>query len=186
MKILINETQALRLLELMDNNKVICDSCGWSWDLSEGGDDPYICNKCGTDNSEETSEGEFKGKRVMVYYNLHKHTFSVTYKSKVILHADYVKLKDVEFRVRKGGKERVRSEMSKNVHAFVIGDLVDYCQYPCENIPEEPTDNVVTYNPYKYDSFVYKSDEKPVYKAKEVDMVNLKNKLFVINEITKY
>jgi len=186
MKILINETQALRLLELMDNNKVICDSCGWSWDLSEGGDDPYICNKCGTDNSEETSEGEFKGKRVMVYYNLHKHTFSVTYKSKVILHADYVKLKDVEFRVRKGGKERVRSEMSKNVHAFVIGDLVDYCKYPCENIPEEPTDNVVMYNPYKYDSFVYKSDESPVYKAKEVDMVNLKNKLFVINEIIKH
>ena len=45
MKILINETQALRLLELMDNNKVICNSCGWFWDLSEGGDDPYICHK---------------------------------------------------------------------------------------------------------------------------------------------
>jgi hypothetical protein len=45
MKILINETQALRLLELMDNNKVICDSCGWSWDLSEGGDSPYICHE---------------------------------------------------------------------------------------------------------------------------------------------
>ena len=44
----------------------------------------------------------FIGKRVMVYYNLHKHTFSVTYKSKVIMHADYVKLGDVEFRVRKG------------------------------------------------------------------------------------
>lgn len=50
MKILIKESQALRLLELMDNNKVICDSCGWSWDLSEGGDDPYICHKCGHDN----------------------------------------------------------------------------------------------------------------------------------------
>ena len=101
MKILINETQALRLLELMDNNKVICNSCGWFWDLSEGGDDPYICHKCWTDNSEETSEDEFKGKRVMVYYNLNKHTFSVTYKSKVILHVGYFKLKDGEFRVRK-------------------------------------------------------------------------------------
>jgi len=27
------------------------------------------------------------GKKVMVYYNLHKHTFSVTYKGVVILHA---------------------------------------------------------------------------------------------------
>ncbi len=181
MKIIINERQYRRLLEIVTNDKVICDECGWSWDLADGGDDPYICHKCGHNNSEE----DFKGLRVMVYYNLHKHTFSVTYKSKVILHADYVKLTDVEFRVRQGGKDKVRSEKSKNVHAFVIGTLVDYCQYPCENIPEEANDNVVTYNPYKYDSFVYKSNEKPVYTAKEVDMINKKNKLFVINEIRK-
>lgn len=131
-------------------------------------------------------EDKFKGERVMVYYNLHKHTFSVSYKSKVILHADYVKLKDVEFRVRKTGKERVRREMVKNVHAFVIGDLVDYCQSPCKNIPKEPTDNVITYNPYKYDSFVYKSNKKPIYKTKEIDMINLKNKLFVIKKIKKH
>ena len=129
---------------------------------------------------------EFLGERVMVYYNLHKHTFSVTYKSKVIIHADYVKLKDVEFRVRVGGKERVRSEKSKNVHAFVIGNLVDYCEYPCENMPSESNSKVVTYNPYKYDSFVYKDTEEPIYRAKEVDMVNQKNKLFIINEIVKY
>ena len=59
----------------------------------------------------------------MVYYNLHKHTFSVTYGGRVILYADYVKLRNVEFRVRKGGKDKVRQEMRKNVHAFVIGDF---------------------------------------------------------------
>jgi hypothetical protein len=53
-------------------------------------------------------------------------------------------------------------------------------------MPEESNDNVVTYDPYKYDSFVYKSSGEPVYKAKEVDMINQKNKLFVINEIVKY
>jgi len=125
------------------------------------------------------------GKKVMVYYNLHKHTFSVTYKGVVILHADYVKLKNVEFRVREGGKEKVRREKSKNVHAFVIGELLDYCEFPCEDIPTEPSNKVVTYNPYKYNSFVYKDTEEPVYTAKEVDMINLKNKLFVINEIKK-
>ena len=128
----------------------------------------------------EQNKKRFIGSKVMVYYNLHKHTFSVTYKSKVILHADYVKLGDVEFRVRKGGKEKVRAEKQKNVHAFVIGNLMDYCEYPCENIPTEPTDKIVTYNPYKYDSFVYKQTEEPVYTAKEVDMINSKNKLFVI------
>jgi len=134
---------------------------------------------------EQEVNNEFIGSRVMVYYNLHKHTFSVTYKSKVILHADYVKLKDVEFRVRQGGQEKVRDEKRKNVHAFVIGNLVDYCKFPCDNMPQEPTDKIVTYDPYKYDSFVYKGTEEPVYKAKEVDMINLKNKLFVINEVKK-
>ena len=132
--------------------------------------------------TESQFDNLFLGKKVMVYYNLHKHTFSVTYDSKVIMHADYVKLGDVEFRVRKGGKEKVRSEKSKNVHAFVIGTLLEYCEYPCDYIPNPPSDKIVTYNPYKYDSFVYKNSEEPVYRAKEVDMINSQNKLFVVKE----
>ena len=87
---------------------------------------------------------------------------------------------DVEFRVRKGGKERVRSEKSKNVHAFVIGKLLDYCEYPCGEIPTPSSDKIVTYNPYKNDTFVFKNTEEPVYRAQEVDMINAKNKLFVV------
>jgi hypothetical protein len=182
MKIVITETQILNLLEKINSSKVLCDKCGWSWKLSEGGDDPYICHKCGHNNSDE----DYRGKNVMVYYNLHKHTFSVTYKSKVILHADYIKLKDVEFRVRGGGKEKVRSEKRKNVHAFVIGKLIDYCEFPCKELPNETSSKVITYDPYKYDSFVYKDNKEPVYKAKEVDMINHKNKIFVINEIKSH
>ena len=122
------------------------------------------------------------GQRVMVYYNLHKHTFSIQKNGIVVAHADFIKLKNVEFRVRQGGKEKVRQEKSKNVHAFVIGDLVEFCKYPCDNIPEEPTGSVVTYNPYKHDSFVYRDNQSPVYNANEVDMINSKNKLFVIEE----
>jgi len=122
------------------------------------------------------------GQRVKVYYNLHKHTFSVQKNGLVVMHADYIKLENVEFKVRPGGKQKVRQENSKNVHAFVIGDLIDYCQYPCDDIPEEPTGDIVTYNPYKYDSFVYKETEEPVFNATEVDMINSKNKLFVIEQ----
>ncbi len=131
--------------------------------------------------TESQFESAFLGKRVMVYYNLHKHTFSVTFDGKVIMHADFVKLSDVEFRVRKGGRDRVRREKSKNVHAFVIGYLEDFCQYPCENIPEEPNGIVVTYKPDVYDSFVYKETEEPVFHANAVDMVNRKNKIFIVN-----
>jgi len=41
-------TRVLR--EEITKNKVICDNCDWSWKLSEGGHDPYICHKCGHDN----------------------------------------------------------------------------------------------------------------------------------------
>lgn len=176
------EIDRTKIMEEITKNKVVCDKCGWKWDLSDGGDDPYTCHKCGHNNSDVE---DFIGKKVMVYYNLHKHTFSVTYKSKVIAHADYVKLSNVEFRVRPGGKDKVRKEKSKNVHAFVIGNLEEYCKHPCENIPEEMSDRIVTYDPYKYDSFVYKSNKEPIYTAKEVDMINKKNKLFVIQEIVK-
>ena len=31
-------------------DKIECDNCDWSWDISSGGDDLYICHKCGHDN----------------------------------------------------------------------------------------------------------------------------------------
>ena len=132
--------------------------------------------------TESQFDSIFMGKKVMVYYNLHKQTFSVRYDNKVILHADYVKLGDVEFRVRSGGNEKVRKEKSKNVHAFVIGTLLEYCEYPCDNIPNPTSDKIVTYDPYKHNSFVYNDSEEPVYNAKRVDMINSKNKIFIVKE----
>jgi len=39
------------LLETVKDGKVICDDCGWSWDISADGDDLYVCHKCGHDNT---------------------------------------------------------------------------------------------------------------------------------------
>lgn len=121
------------------------------------------------------------GQRVMVYYNLHKHTFSVQKAGLVILHADYLKLSDVEFRVRKGGLEKVRKQKTKNVHAFVIGIIEDFCMYPCQELPLPPNDNIITYNPYKHESFVIKQTDDPIHTANEVEMINDKNKIFLLN-----
>lgn len=30
--------------------KITCSKCKWSWDLKDGGNDPYTCHKCGFDN----------------------------------------------------------------------------------------------------------------------------------------
>lgn len=35
------------------DEEVNCTNCGWSWKLSEGGDDPYMCHECNHDNSQE-------------------------------------------------------------------------------------------------------------------------------------
>lgn len=135
-----------------------------------------------TEEQSKVIANSLVGERVKVYYNLHKHTFSIQKNNIVVAHADFIKLRDVEFRVRPGGKEKVRQEKSKNVHAFVIGNLVEFCLYPCDELPEEPTGNVVTYNPYKNDSFVFRDTQESVYEATEVDMINSKNKIFVIEQ----
>ena len=32
------------------DGKIECDNCDWSWDVKDGGDDLYMCHKCGYDN----------------------------------------------------------------------------------------------------------------------------------------
>lgn len=46
------------LSESVENGKVTCDECGWSWNLSDGGDEPYVCHKCGHDNTPSKSNLE--------------------------------------------------------------------------------------------------------------------------------
>jgi ribosomal protein S27E len=41
--------------------KVVCDECGWSWDLADGGDNPYTCNKCGRMVPENAQQGGVVG-----------------------------------------------------------------------------------------------------------------------------
>ena len=43
--------------EKIVGNKIVCDKCGWDWKISEGGNDLYICHKCGNDNTPKLSEG---------------------------------------------------------------------------------------------------------------------------------
>ena len=52
MKIIISEGQ-LNNLKKSIKGKVKCGECGWEWKLSEGGNDPYTCHKCGHVNKEE-------------------------------------------------------------------------------------------------------------------------------------
>jgi hypothetical protein len=46
------------LKELVTNMEIICDNCGWRWKIKDGGDDLYICYKCGHDNNPEKLQEE--------------------------------------------------------------------------------------------------------------------------------
>ena len=37
--------------ETVTDTDIICDNCGWTWAIVDGGDDLYICHTCGHDNT---------------------------------------------------------------------------------------------------------------------------------------
>lgn len=110
------------------------------------------------ENADKSLSSKLEGQRVMIYWNLHKNVYSMMVGGRVLKgeYSDNIILKNVEFRVRQGGRERVNKEKKKNVHAFVIGEIT---------FSDECSDcnwRSVTYNPYKYDSFVYRDTEVPI------------------------
>ena len=44
------------LFEAIVGDKIECDNCTWSWEIKDGGDDLYICHKCGHDNTPKLQE----------------------------------------------------------------------------------------------------------------------------------
>ena len=66
--------------------------------------------------------------RVSVYYNLHRHTWSLraetgALRGRVIAHAEALRLDGVTCHVGPAGRARVRRTGQKHVHAFVRGRL---------------------------------------------------------------
>jgi hypothetical protein len=55
--------------EKIDGNNVMCDECGWGWEMETGDDDPYICHRCGHDNEPKLTEGlkELENQLVSLY-----------------------------------------------------------------------------------------------------------------------
>jgi len=78
-------------------------------------------------------------------------------------------LEDVTFKVQPGGRERTRKEMRRNVHAGVIGKIKDSGgNYDTNGW------TLVTYNPYKNESFVEYETGEPIHTAEEVVLKNEK------------
>lgn len=109
---------------------------------------------------------------VFVYRNLHTGTWSVKAlrgpsKGRVVGHPDDVTVANVEFRVNAAGRDRVRAECVKGVHAGVVGTIDESgipADYPAHLVVE------VGYNPFLFDSFVLLANRVPLHRAAFVRM----------------
>ena len=121
-----------------------------------------------------------QSKRVQVYFNLHKRVWSVRQSGLVVEHTNSIVLRDVRFLVGKAGRENVRKQKKKNVHAYASGYVCQLEDLPI--IPERI--NAVTYNPYKHETFVYVDNGKPCLTANFVEM-QVVNKKPIVEGIWK-
>ena len=97
------------------------------------------------------------GDRVEIYRNLHNDTFSIRRNGKVVKHLENwmaLHLKDVKFAVQPAGREKVRREGKKNVHAFIRGTYLAPSTFPHTTSEfKAKCTEWVTYNPYQNDHF---------------------------------
>lgn len=125
-----------------------------------------------------------------VYYNLHKHCLSIRNISSGTIsntprhvdHMESVLMEDVTFAVQPSGRARVIREGRKNVHAFVRGTVLyfvvidsfriySHWDQKISDLMTDPNMQKITYNPYKFDSFVDKNTLTPVKTADRVYVV---------------
>lgn len=102
------------------------------------------------------------GTRVKVYKNLHEDCYSIQdAKTGIVIgYCSSIVLTDPTFSVGKAGREKVVRTGQKNVHAKVVG------YFQSHTVSLLGQSSKVTYNPYKYSSFVRKDDESTIKSAK--------------------
>ena len=116
---------------------------------------------------------------VDVYRNLHKGCYSIRNRATGLVvphdewcdgtHTNSVVVYDAKFVVNKGGRERVKREGVKNVHAFVRGRWTPgKLRFDWRSGRGNP--EAVSYNPYKAAAFYSKVDGRLVYGAERVTL----------------
>lgn len=106
--------QTYRIKEIMGlftesiGKKVVCNNCDWSWDLSDGGKEPYLCHKCGHDNQineyvlNEQTDGidDFMTKTVETYPKIKPYSEII---KKFILNSNSKKIEVADFKYPAAG-----------------------------------------------------------------------------------
>ncbi|WP_339343513.1 hypothetical protein [uncultured Psychrobacter sp.] len=119
---------------------------------------------------------QFKGRKidfskpVKVYKNLNNGLFSVVQGGVVVAHVDTITLKAVSFKVSEVGRQRVIATKQKNVHAYVVGEVVTVNEKQPKNIGTHPPSRIM-YNPYKFSYFYGEVTEYDLRKGRQANSV---------------
>jgi hypothetical protein len=103
-----------------------------------------------------------------------------SHKGKVIAYSNTLLLTDVTYRVSQVGRQRVLATKVKNVHAGCIGTIISIVSPIMRFQTDLPISSEliclggtsITYNPYKYDTFVELTTEKRVLNSKHAFLFN--------------
>lgn len=118
--------------------------------------------------------------RVYVYWNIHKGCWSVKAlsgpnKGRVVRHANAVHLRNVETHVNENGRQRVVANQRKEVHAGLKGELKTMVGSPLDRATRQREDDgwvPVTYNPYRFSTFVDRDTHNVVSLGEQAVMLN--------------
>ncbi len=119
--------------------------------------------------------------KVKVYYNLHKHCWSIVdFKTRrVIDHRTELVLINCLFKVCESGRQRVLKTKHKNVHATIVGYLIE------DDVNNDVKPFVqIWYNPYKSTHFKY--GDIPVKSASKVRFYNNKTVTAELDGLISY
>ena len=133
--------------------------------------------------------------KVFVYFNLHKKVWSIKAlegdrKGRVIAHSEFVVLGGATPKVSQAGRERVIREGRKNVHAGLVGQWLN--SDPAVPVSGEAFKGAIvpyhiTYNPYKYRTFVYK--DAPVeaeWEGSPIALLNASDRQVIVFNPTEF
>lgn len=106
-----------------------------------------------------------RSKKVRVIKNWKHGCYSILQGGRVRASASQIRLANVFFLVRESGRKRMLRGLPKNVHAYAIGELVDFV-HPREDRRLDGIDGpAVIYDPFRFDSFVDSATLEPVHAA---------------------
>ena len=129
------------VFEKVQGDSIVCDDCGWTWKIKDGGDDLFMCHKCGHDNTPEETNNFFEPiQNKQLDLNISSEPTRVDY------YKDYYKnLSPPDFKVDKDKDKIVISNISKkgleNDTDF-IEKLVSLTDYMMDHINIEPLPDI--------------------------------------------